>query len=654
MDVDTGEEFLARPADLDAFVHLLARADELIGHNIAGFDLPLLDRFYPNVKLPKRIFDTIAVSRQQFFTTIMGRTIEFRNAAGRSEAAREARYPKRLLPPQKLHNLESWGFRLQFFKDTMLKDLGVQEEFTEELLQYCLRDVQLAQHLYHWLRANPGKRGWPVPEYEAMVAESQFTYLITKQELNGVGFDEEAAGRLYSKLAGRRAELEVELKKFFPAWWAPKPVAKEEEPTPIAEGLELELRTGDAAYAVPRRTYRVPYPNMLAGRSTGCPFTPVELVELNPRSLDQIAERLQTIYGWKPKAYNDDGSVKMDEAVLADLDYPPMALVREHILVQKRIAQLAEGKEAWLKHARAGRVHGRVFATGTRTSRCSHSKPNLGQVPTVDAPYGMECRGLFRPTRPGWVQIGADASGIELRMLAHRLAFWDRGAFAEILLKGDPHREWMKATAIYFRKNQKTCTYAFLYGAGDAKLGKIRLVDWNEAWEHVLDEHGKLKYVGPGNGLAKEKPPSAKFEEALGADARSGLMRHVAGLDELTKLLQKKFRQRWLRGIDGRVIPVETQHGALNDLLQSDAGIAMKHAKIVVVELLAEQGLELGRDYAFMLNVHDEWQFEAPPENAEIVGQTAVRAITTTGERLGVRIRLDGEYKIGNTWAETH
>jgi DNA polymerase-1 len=656
VDIDTGREWTFSDTQLDGLFDLVSRADELVGHNIARFDLPLLARFAPpGWKRTTRIFDTLLVSRQMF-PNLVELTAKQRNAAGRTEEEREERLPRKYLSARGIHSLAAWGYRLGFHKGNLLDVDGVQESFSQPLLDYCLRDVQLNVVLFRRLREKGAFPGQPAPDYEAMVLESQVGFLLGEMERNGVRFDEAGAAALYAKLAARRDELAKDLTQWFRPWYA------EGDNEVKASSVFPDLaQKGDAWVTVPKRTYKVAYPNPLAGREAGCAFTKIQLIDFNPASDAQIADRLQKLYGWKPTEWTDSGLPKMDESVLADLDYPPMATLIEYKTVEKRLGQIGDGKQAWLKKVTpAGLIHGSVNGAGARTSRMTHSNPNLAQVPRVTSPYGPECRALFGPTRPGWVMVGADASGIELRQLAHRLAKWDGGAFAEILLKGDPHTEWMRATGVFIRDNQKTVTYAFLYGAGDNKLGKTRLEDWRTAFTHgwELDEKGKKKLVpveaGSLRAITQEAPPSARYQKELGADMRRGLLRRVVGLDPLLAGLRMRFKQGWLRGLDGRFIQMLTEHGALNDLLQSDAAIVMKHAWWLLYLALTEAGFVLGVDYAFMLNVHDEWQIECPPQHADQIGRMAVEAIKAAGVKLGVRCPLDGEYKIGSNWKETH
>src|SRR5690606_31621074 len=184
-------------------------------------------------------------------------------------------------------------------------------------------------------------------------------------------------------------------------------------------------------------------------------------------SRTHIYKRLKDKYNWKPKEFTEKGTPKVSEEVLESLPYPEAELLNEYLMIQKRISQLAEGHSAWLKMVRPdGRIYGSVITNGAVTGRMTHNSPNLAQVPAVNVPYGKECRSLF--TVPDdRVLVGADASGLELRCLAHYMARFDKGAYARELLEGDIHTANQKAAGLPTRDNAKTFIYAFLYGAGD-------------------------------------------------------------------------------------------------------------------------------------------------------------------------------------------
>ena len=176
--------------------------------------------------------------------------------------------------------------------------------------------------------------------------------------------------------------------------------------------------------------------------------------------------------GYELPTENDGKTYKVDEAVLKGIDHPIAADLLSFLLVQKRLGQLAEGQQAWLKLQKNGVIHGRVNTNGAVTGRCTHSTPNVAQVPSVRADYGKECRELFT-VRKGYKLVGCDASGLELRMLAHYMAFYDRGEYAKIVTEGDVHTVNQKAAGLETRDQAKTMIYALLYGAGDHKMGEI-------------------------------------------------------------------------------------------------------------------------------------------------------------------------------------
>jgi DNA polymerase I-like protein with 3'-5' exonuclease and polymerase domains len=196
-------------------------------------------------------------------------------------------------------------------------------------------------------------------------------------------------------------------------------------------------------------------------------------MEFNPGSRNHIAYWLKRKYNWEPLVYTDSGEPQLDEDVLKSLPYPEASFLLEYFLVDKRLGQIAEGEQAWLKCVDAdGRIHGYINGNGAVTSRMSHSKPNLAQVPRVGSPYGQECRSLFT-AQFGWNLVGIDASGLELRMLAHYLARYDGGEYVKAILEGDIHSFNMNALGLTDRNKSKTFIYAWLYGAGDEKLGLI-------------------------------------------------------------------------------------------------------------------------------------------------------------------------------------
>jgi DNA polymerase I-like protein with 3'-5' exonuclease and polymerase domains len=486
--------------------------------------------------------------------------------------------------PKKLygsHSLEAWGNRLGNYKGDYT---GGWEVFTQEMLDYCIQDVHVTHTLLDKLN---GKEFSP----QSIELEHQVAWLMARQERNGFYFNEQKASELYSVLVKRRGELERELKDYFGSW------------------------TVNLPDFIPKTN------NKTRGYVKGVPVKRQKTIDFNPSSRDHIANRLTTLYGWKPTEHTESGKPKVDEVVLGKLDYPPCKLLTEYLLVSKRISQLAEGDQAWLKLVKKGKIHGSVNPNGAVTGRATHAYPNISQVPSSASPYGHDCRSLF--TVPsGWTLVGADASGLELRCLAHYMAKWDAGSYGQVLLNGDIHTENQKAAGLDTRPQAKTFIYAFLYGAGDEKIGSVVNGDASD-----------------GRRLKK------KFLSSLPA------------LGRLVKSVQESATRGYLIGLDGRKIYVRSAHSALNTLLQGAGAIVCKKWLVILEETLQTSGLKHGwdGDYCFCAWSHDEVQIACKSEEvAKQVAEIATRCVALAGEHYKFRCPLAGESKKGITWADTH
>jgi DNA polymerase I-like protein with 3'-5' exonuclease and polymerase domains len=307
-------------------------------------------------------------------------------------------------------------------------------------------------------------------------------------------------------------------------------------------------------------------------------------------------------------------------------------------MLSKRIGQLAEGSAAWLKLVEDDhRIHGYVNTIGTVTGRMTHSGPNVAQVPAVGAPYGAECRNLFKP-RPGWKLVGCDASGLELRCLAHYMAKYDKGKYVKVILEGDIHTENQHAAELPERSQAKRFIYAFLYGAGDELLGEITV-----SQEEIME----AKNNGGNKAVKKLK---IKHGKAL----RAKFLSKTPALKALKSRVEKVAKMRGtLKGLDGRDLKVRAIYSSLNTLLQSAGALVMKKALVIMDNEMMNKYTP-GKDYEFVGNIHDEVQIECRPEIAEDIGEIARIGIVKAGKEFGFRCPLDGEFKIGESWKETH
>lgn len=582
LDIDTGE-VIGCPPDRHAFVmtieeglrHLM-EADLIVGHNIIKFDIPAIQKLYPWFKPKGMVRDTILLSHLSY------PNLKERDFANLN---RNPDFPKNMIGK---HSLEAWGHRLGVYKGDFHKTSDW-SEWSWEMQEYCEQDVRVTYTLWNRIVSKKYSE-------QAIQLEHDFQEIIFKQEQHGFCFDVEAAKRLYVVLCTRRLELESELKQVF----SPRIL-----PSKITNPYKSQF--------TPKRD------NKRLGYQAGATFTKVELAEFNPASRDHIAWWLRLQYGWKPKEYTEDGKPKVDETVLAKLEWPEAKVLTEYLMIEKRIGQLAEGRQAWLKLEKNGRIHGQLVTNGAVTGRCTHKFPNIAQVPAVGVPYGKECRNLF--TVPdGYRLVGCDASGLELRCLAHYMARFDGGAYAKELLEGDIHTANQLAAGLPTREQAKKFIYAFLYGAGDEKLGQI--IQAGEKEGRIL----RTRFL--------KKTPALK------------LLKDEIALKAKTK--------GYLKGIDGRHLHIRSPHSALNTLLQSAGALLVKQATVFLYQELSQHGYVWGRDWAQVAHIHDEIQLQVKEEFADEIGKIAVQCFERAGQHFNFRIPITGEYKIGRTWAETH
>jgi DNA polymerase I len=430
---------------------------------------------------------------------------------------------------------------------------------------YCKQDVALTVDLFAKLEAELADWG------ESVELEHEVAFILTKQEKHGFKFNKKKAQCLLATLSGELADIEGTLQDTFP------PISEER----VSEKTGKALKTKVTAF--------------------------------NPASRQQIAERLQGL-GVKFKQKTEKGSIVVDESVLSKIELPEAKLICRYLMLQKRITQIT----SWVEAAGdTDRVHGRVMSIGAITGRMSHMSPNMAQIPNSSSEYGPECRDLWT-VDAGNKLVGIDASGLELRMLAH---YMQDLAYIKTVVEGnskdgtDVHTMNQKAAGLATRDLAKTFIYAFLYGAGYEKIGSI---------------------IGGGKKAGGQL--SRKF------------LNNTPALLKLKNRVSRFAELGFMRGMDGRKIWVRSEHAALNTLLQGTGAILMKRALIIL-----HKKLKCGIIQAhYVANVHDEWQIEVEEEDADRVGRMGVEAIKEAGLYYNLRCPTSGEYKIGNTWKETH
>tara|TARA_R100000951_G_scaffold65230_5_gene55059 strand:- start:2499 stop:4220 length:1722 start_codon:yes stop_codon:yes gene_type:complete len=524
--------------------------DEVIGHNLIGYDVPVCERLLDTDFTGIKVTDTLVMSR--------------------------------LANPQRdSHSLDSYGKELNNEKGNHT-DWSC---YSLEMLDYCKQDVKLSEQVYQRLARDLDSFG-----SESISLEHGVQNIICQQIENGWLLDQEKCYELIGELKEASFIAEEKVHEVF----KPLPTfIKEIKPKVKKDGT---ISTVGLKFLGDRWTE-------VAGD-----FSRVDWPVFNLASRQQIARYLQ-YFGWKPTKHTDKGRVIVSEEVLMGVEGIPEAkLIADYLLVHKRLAQV----KGWLDKVDTDeRVHGYVNSNGAVTGRMTHSSPNVANVPASYSTYGEECRSCWIVPK-GYKLVGIDASGLELRMLAH---YMDDAEYTDVLLNGDIHTVNMKAAGLDSRSQSKTFIYGFLYGAGDAKIGQIV------------------------NGSARE-----------GKRLKEKFLNSTPALKKLREDVVSASERGFLRGLDKRKLFCRSPHSAVNTLLQGAGAIVMKKALCI----LNEYAILWGIDYKFVGNIHDEFQVEVIAHQAEQFGKLAVASIVAAGIELGLRCPLDGDYAIGNNWAETH
>ena len=458
------------------------------------------------------------------------------------------------------HSLKAWGKRLGFEKmDFDVTDFN--GGLTDEMAEYCERDVAVLAYLHKHLESQFDKWKDAKPSVEL---EHEIAIILSRMERTGFKIDKAKAEQMEYDLVSEMDSIKGALQEVFP---------------PIVEERWSE-KTGKRLKD--------------------------KVVVFNPASRKQIAERLETL-GVDFEKFTEKGNVIIDDVVLKNVaesyKLKEAELLARYFWLQKRHGLVT----SWLKATKEdGRVHGRINSIGAVTNRCTHSSPNMAQIPS-----DHDCRELWIVGQDRRL-VGSDLSGIELRCLAH---YMRDASYTKELLEGDIHTANQKAAGLPTRADAKTFIYAFLYGAGEAKLGSI---------------------VG---GSAKE-----------GAKLKNAFFRKIPAMKKLIDKVKRLSHNGWVPALDGRHIQVRSEHSALNMLLQAAGAIV---AKAWLVEC-QRQVTRLGLDAKLVAFVHDETQWDCAEKDAEKLARVLEEAAVTAGQTLGFRIPVAAESDIGNSWADTH
>lgn len=581
---------------IEDFLQLLQNWSGVIsGHNIIGYDLKVLEKLYNISGTGYNVYDTLVMTGLIYPGDVLKH--------------KDLKNPKVPGSVKGKRSLEAWGWRLGYPK-------GEHEDFdklTPEMLEYCKRDVELQKKVFDFLLPKITEGGLETAFY---TETAFFKHLSDMMEV-GVRVDLTSLEALIQTLVVAQAESADKLQEFFP---------------PIAVKARLEsISDFKARQAVSKNPKRL-------RRKT---LQKAGMEVFNPNSRQQIVKRLQLHHKWKHKEeeVTPNGQPKVDETILSALDYPCIPELVKYLMISKKLGQVATGQENWADHVTADfRIHGYVNHNGAVTSRCTHSHPNLGQVPRVGKPFGAECRRVFVP-KPGWALTGCDAKGLELRMLAHFTYPFDGGAFRELVLEGDPHTSNMKALGITDRDQAKTWFYAWLYGAQDTKLSKILGVSQKEA--------SKMR-----KSFEQNVPGLSELRKSLEFTLVKDNMAHYVlkwGKQELVL-----HKDATILGLENRRVPCRSPHSLLNALNQHAGAILVKKATNNFHSLMANRGFHKKECYNMVLHVHDEFQVEHDCDITKEVQKLAESSFVYAGEGLNLNCPMAGNAKTGNNWSETH
>ena len=559
LNVDTEEQFNFPPSKIEEGIELLESADKLIGHNIIGFDIPEIKRLYGVDLMSKKIIDTLVLSR--LFN-----------------------------PIRASHGLKAWGNTLQFPKI----EFNDYSRYSDDMMKYCAQDVFVNYKVYQALKTE--SKGFTS---ESVNLETETYKITTKQKDFGFALNRKAVQKLLAYFKIELVKAEGEVHRTFKPKVIKRPLKAQHTKQGILSKLGVDQEGNNA------RLTAEEYTLLSRGASDVVRITEEPF---NLGSRQQIGEYLQE-FGWIPEHFTPTGQPKIDETVLSRVkDIPEAVIIARYLMLQKRIAQV----KSWLSFLRRDRVHGSVISNGTITGRMAHRDPNLAQVPSVASPYGKECRACWTVSR-GYKLVGVDASGLELRMLAHYL---NDKEFINEILNGDIHTANQARAGLESRTQAKTFIYAFLYGAGDAKIGRV---------------------VG-GN-------------RQTGRRIKQSFLNNFPTLKSLRHRIKREAEQyEYIKALDGRKIFIRSSHAALNSLLQGAGAIVMKRGLIILNEMLQENIV----DAHVVANVHDEWQIETWHEDVDRLGEMAVSAIRQAGDYYKLNCPLDAKYKVGENWSETH
>lgn len=690
IDTETCREWAFSEADTPKALELLSTAATLVAHTGLSFDFAVLKKLAGWSPRPdQKIRDTLVWSRLVYPDRELNDLEDHRPEVQALQGS---------------HSLEAWGVRLDIPK---IHTEITFEEYHPEILERCQQDVRVNLAIVKHLQQQPLSE-------QALELEQYFAWLSERMSERGFCFDATGAEKLAADIELRQSQITEEIQRLIPGrveemktpdhWLMTWPDGSSEQ-FPTKGEAEKERK---ARKIKPKECLLARGPNTIRvhGFNPGSRLQVRKYLHetygwLSPKLTDKGEELLKAGQGTYNELAEDYGQVSED--ILRLLDWGIAKQFADYFLLTKTLGQLKTGPNSWLNLVKPdNKIHHRMIPLGTPTSRCCHSSPNLGQVPHVlttkdaegnskilwgyEGRYGADCRNLFRASE-GYTLVGVDLSGIEARMLAHFLHPYDKGVFADKVLTGDIHQSNVDAFSRIVgytigRNEIKTPFYAFCYACGREKQG-VTIVEYcpeaKSEYKTVLD------LLGQGAGwqtarqiasaivwgtdsprdedekkfrwLMKSVMRADNLQEAsslaysvVGGRAQRAFVEGIVGLDQLLAAVQQQAQRGFLAPLDGRLMPVRKGHAALNTLLQGSAAIVMKRWVVGTAQAARARGI----DSHILAIVHDETQAEVSGGRHEEYGELSLGCIKAAGEFYKLNLRLDGEAKYGQTWADTH
>lgn len=599
---DTVKECIGHAQIVDFMEQAIAEGTILVGHNILGYDLPVLSRVVGVDTSLAKVVDTLVLSRM----------LNYKRPSG--------------------HSLASYGESFGIKKEG--QDIEVWDELTPLMLERCRSDTAINLKIFNKFKRFVEDEAWQ----EAIEIEHFVAKTCVKMEQTGIPFDVEGALALRNDIVALLAPIDEIIARDF----RPKAV-------PIKTVVPRLTKAG----TLDRKDFRWWGSDDLSA-FTGGPFTRFEYQEFNPASPQQVIDRLNEA-GWKPTE-KTDGHIqalrdrkpdkerlerfkkygwKISEENLRTLPEDAPEATRslaKRIVIQSRLSDLDE----WLALVKEdGRIHPKFSGIGAWTHRLSHSDPNSANIPAYkpsenDTEFDKMIQEINKRMRQlwyapkGWRLIGTDADGIQMRIFAHVV---QDQKLIDALVKGkkedgtDIHSVHQRALGnppCGSRDEAKTFIYAFLLGAGVGRVSEIFACIMQEAKKAISD-----------------------------------FIDFYPGLKQLKSTLIPKWAERgYFVGLDGRKVVCDSAHLMLAGILQNGEKVIMARAMREWMARLDEEKIP----YQLVNWVHDEWQTLVPDDDdvCARVQTIQIESIRNQGAALDMLCPLEGSSSMGYNWMETH